>query len=140
MEINNSNQEKATAKPTEGTTMVGVLDDKVEENKADGEALKDVIGDCKYHISAPLFLLFAEYLGYVGKTLDWVDELCVDKKMLPDYKNKFIEIEAVSVLREAKKKFTIERIRELYDELYEVILFIYDNNLKEVYKDSKLPI
>ena len=99
--------------------------------------LKDLIGEGKYNISAPLFLMFAEYLGYVGKTLSWVDEWCVNKKKPEDYKVRFIEVEAVTVLREAKNKFTEQKLRELYDSLYEVILFIYDENLKELDKEEK---
>lgn len=106
----------------------------VEEKTED---LKEIIGDGKYNISAPLFLMFSEYLGYVGKTLPWVDSWCVDKKKPEDYKVRFIEIEAVTVLREAKEKYTAEKLRELYDSLYEVILFVYDDNLKEMEQEEK---
>jgi len=127
------------------TTMVGekvgtqenaTSEDKKETTSYEGD-LKSLIGDGKYNISAPLFLMFAEYLGYVGKTLPWVDSWCVDKKKPEDYKVKFIEVEAITVLREAKTKFTEQKLRELYDSLYEVILFIYDDNLKELDKESK---
>jgi len=86
----------------------------------------------KYTISAPLFLMFAEYLGYVGKTLSWVDSLCALKTKLEPYKMKFIEVEAVTVLKEAQKKYTQKKMREIYDSLYEVILYLYDENLKEM--------
>ena len=109
---------------------------KNEEKSYEGD-LKDLIGEGKYNISAPLFLMFAEYLGYVGKTLPWVDSWCVDKKKPEDYKVRFIEVEAVTVLREAKKKFSEQKLRELYDSLYEVILFIYDDNLKEMEKEEQ---
>jgi hypothetical protein len=109
---------------------------KNEEKSYEGD-LKDLIGVGKYNISAPLFLMFAEYLGYVGKTLPWVDSWCVDKKKPEDYKVRFIEVEAVTVLREAKNKFSEQKLRELYDSLYEVILFIYDENLKEIEKEEQ---
>lgn len=109
---------------------------KKEEKSYEGD-LKDLIGEGKYNISAPLFLMFAEYLGYVGKTLPWVDSWCVDKKKPEDYKVRFIEVEAVTVLREAKKKFSEQKLRELYDSLYEVILFIYDDNLKEMEQEEQ---
>lgn len=108
-----------------------------KENEAYEGDLKDLIGEGKYNISAPLFLMFAEYLGYVGKTLPWVDEWCVNKKKPEPYKVKFIEIEAVTVLKEAKKNFTEQKLRELYDGLYEVILFIYDENLKAMEKEEQ---
>jgi hypothetical protein len=108
-----------------------------KENEAYEGDLKDLIGEGKYNICAPLFLMFAEYLGYVGKTLPWVDEWCVNKKKPEPYKVKFIEIEAVTVLKEAKKAFTEQKLRELYDGLYEVILFIYDENLKAMEKEEQ---
>ena len=108
---------------------------KNEEKSYEGD-LKDLIGEGKYNISAPLFLMFAEYLGYVGKTLPWIDQWCVAKKKPEEYKVRFIEVEAITVLKEAKKKFTEKKLRELYDSLYEVILFIYDDNLKEMAKEE----
>ena len=123
----------------EQKTNVGAVDTQTAvkeptEQKHDGYEgdLKSLIGEGKYNISAPLFIMFAEYLGYVGKTLPWVDEWCVNKKKPEDYKVRFIEVEAVTVLNEAKKKYTEQKLRELYDALYEVILFIYDDNLKEM--------
>lgn len=123
----------------EQKTNVGAVDTQTAvkeptEQKQDGYEgdLKSLIGEGKYNISAPLFIMFAEYLGYVGKTLPWVDEWCVNKKKPEDYKVRFIEVEAVTVLNEAKKKYTEQKLRELYDALYEVILFIYDDNLKEM--------
>ena len=92
--------------------------------------LKTLMGEGKYNLSAPLFLMFAEYLGYVGKVLEWVDDWCVNKKKPEPYKVKFIETEAIVAFNECRKKFTEKRMRELYDSLYEVILFLYDENLK----------
>ena len=108
----------------------------VENSQYEGD-LKSLMGEGKYNISAPLFLMFAEYLGYVGKTLPWLDSLCVAKKKLEPYKMKFIEIEAVTVLKESKKKYTEKKMRELYDSLYEIILYVYDENLKDVNKTAK---
>jgi hypothetical protein len=95
------------------------------------------MGDGKYNVSAPLFLMFAEYLGYVGKVLQWVDQWCVAKKKPEPYKVKFIEVEAVVALNECKKKYTEQKMRELYDSLYEVILFMYDDNLKSMESPSE---
>jgi hypothetical protein len=130
---NNEELKKGTATQTAVDEKPEV---KSEENGYEGD-LKELIGEGKYNLSAPLFLMFAEYLGYVGKTLPWVDAWCVDKKKPEKYKINFIEVEAVTVLREAKKKFTEQKLRELYDGLYEVILFIYDENLKEMEKEEQ---
>ena len=84
----------------------------------------------KYNISAPLFLAFAEYLGYVSGVLKWVDEWCMGKKPAPHIV-KFIEIEAVEVLKEVQKEYDSKTIRTLYDDLYEIILNLYDENINK---------
>ena len=129
-------EEKKNGTATQTAVEEPVKEVNKNENSYEGD-LKSLIGEGKYNICAPLFLMFAEYLGYVGKTLPWVDEWCVEKKKPEDYKVKFIEVEAVSVLREAKKMFSEVRLRELYDSLYEVILFVYDDNLKEMKKEEQ---
>lgn len=121
---------------TGADTKTAVEEPTQKEKGYEGD-LKQLIGEGKYNISAPLFLMFAEYLGYVGKTLPWVDQWCVAKKKPEQYKVNFIEVEAITVLREAKNKFTEKKLRELYDSLYEVILFIYDDNLKEMEKEER---
>ena len=84
----------------------------------------------KYNISAPLFLAFAEYLGYVSGVLKWVDEWCIGKKPAPHIV-KFIEIEAVEVLKEVQKEYDAKTIRSYYDDLYDIILNLYDDNIKK---------
>lgn len=105
---------------------------KTKETQTAVEEKPSVNLSTKYNISAPLFIMFAEYLGYVGKTLEWVDKWCTEKVEPEEYKRKFIETEAKTVLNEAKKKFSIKQLREYYDEIYEVILYMYDDNLKEL--------
>lgn len=100
--------------------------------EGDLKHLMELQGEKGYSLSAPLFIMFAEYLGYVGKTLKWVDSWCVAMKKPEPWQQKFIETEAVAVLNEAKKKYPIKRMRELYDQLYEVILNVYDENLAKL--------
>ena len=107
------------------------VEEKKETKGYEGD-LQNLMGEGKYHLSAPLFLMFAEYLGYVGKVLKWVDDWCVNGKKPEDYKVKFIEVEAVVAFNECKKKYTEKKMRELYDNLYEVILFMYDDTLKSL--------
>ena len=107
------------------------VEEKKETKGYEGD-LQNLMGEGKYHLSAPLFLMFAEYLGYVGKVLQWVDDWCVNKKKPEPYKVKFIEVEAVVAFNECKKKYTEKKMRELYDNLYEVILFMYDDTLKSL--------
>ena len=112
-------------KNTQTKTMV---QEKTETNQESD--VKALMGEGKHNLSAPLFLMFAEYLGYVGKVLQWVDQWCAEKKKPEDWQVKFIETEAIVAFNECKKKFSVEKMRELYDGLYEVILFLYDENLK----------
>ena len=107
------------------------VEEKKEAKGYEGD-LQNLMGEGKYRLSAPLFLMFAEYLGYVGKVLQWVDDWCVNGKKPEDYKVKFIEVEAVVAFNECKKKYTEKKMRELYDNLYEVILFMYDDTLKSL--------
>jgi hypothetical protein len=107
------------------------VEEKKETKGYEGD-LQNLMGEGKYRLSAPLFLMFAEYLGYVGKVLKWVDDWCVNGKKPEDYKVKFIEVEAVVAFNECKKKYTEKKMRELYDSLYEVILFMYDDTLKSL--------
>ena len=127
------NNEKELQSTSNGTQTAVKEPTATNDSSYEGD-LKSMIGEGKYNISAPLFLMFAEYLGYVGKTLNWVDNWCVAKKKPEDYQAKFIEVEAATVLKEAKKKFGEEKLRNLYDSLYEVILYIYDKNIKELEK------
>lgn len=124
-EIKNKETSTATAVEEKKT------DTTPKEKGYEGD-LQHLMGEGKYNISAPLFLMFAEYLGYVGKVLKWVDQWCVAKKKPEDYQVKFIEVEAVVAFNECKKKYTEKKMRELYDSLYEVILFLYDENLKSM--------
>ena len=111
------------------------VEEKKETKGYEGD-LQHLMGEGKYNLSAPLFLMFAEYLGYVGKVLQWVDQWCVAKKKPEPYKVKFIEVEAVVAFNECKKKYTEQKMRELYDSLYEVILFLYDENLRALESPS----
>ena len=107
----------------------------MEDTNSKTETL-DVITD-KYHISAPLFIMFAEYLGYVGETLDWCDDWCTNGVAPEEYKVKFIETEAAAVLKEAISKYGIVKLRNLYDDLYEVVLNVYEENLGLSKTDDK---
>ena len=88
-----------------------------------------VIVNDNYNISAPLFLMFAEYLGYSGETIKWTDDWCFKKKKPEDWQIKFIEIEANVILKDAIKKYGQEKIEDLFEQLYDVILDQYDENI-----------
>lgn len=81
-------------------------------------------------INPPLFLAFAEYLGFVSGVIKWVDDWCAGKK-IEDYKKSIIRTDALNIYHEIKKYFTDKEIKEWYDEFYEIILFEYDENIKK---------
>lgn len=133
-------EENKNKEATTGTGTQTAVEEKKENTQStesyEGD-LKSLLGEGKYNLSAPLFLMFAEYLGYVGKVLKWVDQWCVAKKKPEPYQIKFIEVEAIVAFNECKKKYTEQKMRELYDGLYEVILFMYDENLKSMESPSE---
>ena len=84
-----------------------------------------------YLVDPPLFIKFAEYLGFVSEMIKWCDELC-DGKDIPEYKKKFIEVEAKAMFNEMLKTMTREEIKDYYESFYEVILYQWDDNLQEL--------
>lgn len=94
-------------------------------------SVKDFAEDTKHVVKAPVFIMFAEYLGFVSKVIDWAEDWCNGNKP-DDYKTKIIETDAICLFNQAKKKYTEDELAEWYDLLYEVILSDYDNNLKNL--------
>jgi hypothetical protein len=104
-----------------------------EKEKKVEEALsvKDFAEDTKHVVKAPVFIMFAEYLGLVSKVIDWAEDWCNGNKP-DDYKAKIIETDAICLFNQAKKKYTEDELAEWYDLFYEVILSDFDNNLKNL--------
>ena len=87
----------------------------------------------EYNLQAPLFIKFAEYLGYVSEVLPWCDEWCEGKE--PEaWKRKFIEIDARQMYTEMVNDLGTEKIKEYYESFYEAILFEWDETLVELDK------
>jgi len=86
-------------------------------------------------VDAPLFIIFAEYLGYVSIFNKMAEDWC-DGKVPDMHVQKVIILEAKCIFRQMKKDYTIEEIREFYTMYYPLILEEYaDNLLKLVEKD-----
>ena len=87
-------------------------------------------------IKAPLFIMFAEYMGYISKFIEDANNWCDGKKQ-----NKIVvrilELDAFNIFQEMKSKYSVKEIREWYDELYDVILSSYDENLKKLEEKEK---
>ena len=86
----------------------------------------------KYAISAPLFLAFAEYLGYITPLMPWVDQWCSASKRPTPMMVRAITMDATNAFNEVTKAFSAKELRSMYDDLYELVLNVYDANLKEL--------
>ncbi len=85
--------------------------------------------DEKKVIYKPLFILFAEFFGYVSPLIDWAEDIC-DGKDVPEFKKNIVNIDADYIFSEMKKEYTLTQIRAWYDEFYPIILKDYVNKLK----------
>ena len=102
-----------------------------EKNVEKPSSVKDFAERTKRTVKAPLFIMFAEYLGFVSNVIDWAEDWC--KGNQPDeYKAKIIETDAICLFNQAKKKYTDDELADWYDEFYDVILSDYDKNLKNL--------
>lgn len=78
----------------------------------------------------PLFLLFAEFFGYVSPLIDLAENLCEGKEISP-HMVKLINVEAKVLFYEMQKEYTIEEIATYYKSFYPIVLQDYDKKLKE---------
>ena len=108
----------------------------VATTKVDTKTKNGIDLNYDYIIDAPLFIKFAEFLGYVGTNLNWCDDLC-DGKDIDEYKKKFIEIEAKVMFDDMVKDIGRDSIKEYFEAYYEVILYVWDDNLQELKQKSK---
>lgn len=79
-------------------------------------------------IKTPVFIIFAEYLGYVSRfnqiAIDWCEG-----KVPEEYVQQLLIMEAKSIFRQMKKDYTIEEIQYWYDTYQPVILCDYEEKL-----------
>ena len=86
-------------------------------------------------IEAPLFILFAEYLGYVSIFNKIAEEWC-DGKVPEIHIQKIIILEAKCIQRQMKKDYTIENIKDFYEMYYPLIFQEYDEKLSKLLEKS----
>jgi hypothetical protein len=85
----------------------------------------------------PVFLLFAEFLGYATPLIEWAEDIC-KKDHVEDFKQKLIDVDASVIFNKMKDEFGLEYIKEAWKDLYPPILEEYDsaliakNNLDEL--------
>ena len=82
-------------------------------------------------VEAPLFLLFAEYLGYVS-IFNKVAENWCDGKVPDIHVQRIIILEAKCILRQMKKDYSIDDIRDYYEMYYPYIFKDYAEALAKL--------
>lgn len=82
-------------------------------------------------VESPLFILFAEFLGYVSIFNKIAEEWC-NGNVPQIHIQKVVIVEAKCILRQMKKDYSIEDIREFYNMYYPLILEEYAEKLKKL--------
>ena len=104
------------------TKTVTKVETEVKENQPNEEAII---------VEAPLFILFAEYLGYVSIFNKMAEDWC-DGKVPEIHIQKIIILEAKCILRQMKKDYGLDSIREFYSMYYPLIFQEYDEKLAKL--------
>jgi len=107
------------------TKTVTKVETEVKENQPNEEAII---------VEAPLFILFAEYLGYVSIFNKMAEDWC-DGKVPEIHIQKIIILEAKCILRQMKKDYGLDSIREFYSMYYPIIFQEYDEKLAKLIKN-----
>jgi hypothetical protein len=85
-------------------------------------------------VSAPIFIIFAEYMGYVSQFNKLAENWC-DGKVPEVHVQKVMMLEARCIYRQMMKDFTLEEVRYYYDSYYPLILKEYVDSLAEIVKE-----
>jgi hypothetical protein len=87
-----------------------------------------------FKAEAPLFIIFAEYLGYVSPFIKIAEEWCNGKppKLI---EQKVLIVEAKDILRQMKIDFDLDVIRDYYVAYYPIILKDYDEKLASIIEE-----
>ena len=89
-------------------------------------------------IRIPIFILFAEYLGYVSPLVEWAEEWCKkETSKFPNFKKKILATEAKHIFDKMVSELELKEIRQWYDDLYELTDKDCEDNLKA--KNDDLP-
>lgn len=89
-------------------------------------------------ISSPLFLKFAEYLGYETPLIKWVDKIC-EGKDVPKSIETFLKIDAKSIFDKMQSEYTIDELVYWWDAFYPVVMAEAEFNLISKNNDGNLP-
>lgn len=92
--------------------------------------------DSEIKMEAPLFILFAEYFGYVSMFNKVAEDWCVGTNVPELHVQKLIIVEAKSILRQMLKDYSVEDIRDIYEQYYPLVLEEYAESLAELTKNK----
>lgn len=82
-------------------------------------------------IEAPVFIIFAEYLGYVSRFNKLAADWC-DGEIPEPYIQKVIIVEAKSIYRQMLKDYGLDMIKYWYETYQPVIIGEYEEKLSKV--------
>lgn len=87
------------------------------------------------NVRKPLFLMFAEFLGYASPIVHWAEEACKNPA-LPKFKQDVINMDASVIFEQMKKEMGVEYIQECWVNLYPILFKEYDAQLEQIEIDS----
>ena len=85
-------------------------------------------------VPTPIFILFAEYLGYVSQFNKKAEEWC-DGKVPEVHVQKIMILEANTIFRQMKKDYSLDVIKYYYESYYPLILKEYMDKLSDILED-----
>lgn len=86
------------------------------------------------NVRKPLFLMFAEFLGYASPIVHWAEEACKNPA-LPKFKRNVIDMDASVIFEKMKKEMGIPYIQECWVNLYPILFQEYDQQLAKMEDD-----
>lgn len=91
--------------------------------------------ETKTGIECPVFIIFAEYFGYVSSFIKTCEAWCNGN--VPElHVQKFLKVEAASIFRQMKIDYSIEEIQDYYERYYPLILKEWVEKLKSITEDD----
>ena len=82
-------------------------------------------------VPAPVFIVFAEYMGYVSELLDEATNLCygIDVSL---YVQNLMKVDAAVIYHAMLKEYTKEDIRSWFETYYPVLEMLYSDTLPKI--------
>ena len=109
---------------------------KWEGNFSDIENFGEILENHKESvIPTPIFIIFAEYMGYISQFNKMAEGWC-DGKVPEVHVQKIMILEAKCIYRQMLKDYDINEVKYYYDSYYPLILKEYMDKLDKVLEDD----